>query len=140
MLAIASERNNQQAVVELGKVKIPFRDAYDLYYHRGWLSKLDGQTFPSYETIEKWARRWLALYREACEINFFETTPELSCPLYVFVGTADYQTNYALTTDYFNFVKAPVKRLFLFEDVGHSVPFRQPVRLQKTIVSEILSN
>jgi hypothetical protein len=45
-----------------------------------------------------------------------------------------------LTTDYFNFVEAPVKRLFLFDDVGHSVPYREPERLQKTIVTDILAN
>ena len=140
MTALATEQNNQQAIKELETVKVPFQDAHDLYYHRGWLSKLNGQRFPPFATIESWSLRWLALYREACEINFFETAPRLLCPLFVVVGTADYQTNYALTTDYFNYVQAPVKRLFLFDDVGHSVPYREPERLQKMVLSEILGN
>lgn len=139
MINKATKENNSVALKELHEVKIPFQNGEQLYYHRGWLSRLTGNSkFPTKEFVTTWAEKWLLLFNEASAVNFFVTTPELKCPVYFFVGRLDYQTHYTLTERYFNAVKANQKRLFWFEKSGHSPNTKEPTKFQDIVIHTIL--
>lgn len=138
MINKAKEDNNQQALDELAKVRIPFEGGDQLYYHRSWLYKLMGNKFPSKEFVVTWSKKWLPLFNEASAVNFFEVAPEIQCPIYFFVGRKDYQTHYKLTEEYYNALKSPKKQLYWFNDSGHNLNTKEPKRFQEIIIKEIL--
>jgi pimeloyl-ACP methyl ester carboxylesterase len=138
MVDQATEKNNQHALIALDSIHIPFQNAHDLYLHRSWLARLTGNRPPSRGFVEAWAEKWLALFNEASAVNFFSIAPEISCPVYFFLGTKDYQTHFRLTEEYFKSLKAERKERYWFENIGHNIPSRSPVRLQDIIIEEIL--
>ena len=127
---------------ELAQVKIPFENAEQLYYHRKWLLKHEGQNFVSLKLrksfVQAWAATWFEVYSRACDINRFESLPTINCPVYFFVGEKDYQTSHSITQEYFKKVSAPKKELFLFERTPHGLPETDPELFQKIIVDKIL--
>lgn len=138
MIGQAKLSNNQQALSDLEKVHIPFRSGEELYYHRGWLQHFIGRKFPEKEFVETWAVKWLPLFNEASKLNFFQSAPSLSCPVYFFAGGRDYQTYYKITEDYYNVVAAKKKKFFLFKDSAHNLTTSEPERLRQTIIAEVL--
>lgn len=138
MIGQAKLANNKQALVDLEKVHIPFRTGEELYYHRGWLQHFIGRKFPEKEFVEMWALKWLPLFNEASQVNFFQTAPSLNCPVYFFAGGRDYQTYYKITEDYYNVVVAKKKKFFLFKDSAHNLTTSEPERLQQIIIEEVL--
>ncbi|MBK5278858.1 MAG: alpha/beta hydrolase, partial [Bacteroidia bacterium] len=139
MIDKARENNNLKALEELSMVSIPFQNADQLYYHRNWLAKFNNSKPPSKIFIQKWSKKWLALFNEASKVNFFSVAPEISCPIYFLVGRKDHQTNFKLTEDYFNMLKANKKQLFWFTDSGHNPTLTEPNKLQEIVINEILS-
>ena len=139
MIDKAKNQSNEQALMELALVNIPFQNGDQLYYHRSWLAKLMGNKFPSQDFVETWAKKWLPLFNEASAVNFFEFAPVIKCPIYFFVGKLDYQTHFKLTEAYYTALEAKEKRLFLFENTGHNLTAKEPEKLQQIIVSEILT-
>ncbi|HKZ66540.1 MAG TPA: alpha/beta hydrolase [Chitinophagaceae bacterium] len=141
-LELLKERMGRKAQKELAQVKIPFENAEQLYYHRKWLFRFDGQKFVSL-TLPKsfllaWGVTWFNVWSESCAINLFESLPAISCPVYFFAGEKDYQTNHSITQEYFNKVSAPKKDLFLFADAGHGLPETDPGLFQDIIIDKIL--
>ena len=134
----AKQDNKEEAIRELAIVEIPFRGGDQLYYHRSWLARMMGNKPSSKGVVEAWALKWLSLYNEACAVNFFQVAPELKCPVYFFVGTNDLQTNWKITRDYQEILKAPRKAIFIFENTGHSLNFKEPKKFQETVLKEIL--
>jgi pimeloyl-ACP methyl ester carboxylesterase len=141
-LSMLKETMGSQARKELSQVKIPFENAKQLYYHRKWLFKHEGQKFVSLSLrknfVEAWAATWFDVWSKSCEINLFQSLPAIRCPVYFFAGEKDYNTNYSITTDYFNKVSAPKKDLFLFRNAGHGLPETEPGVFQDIIVGTIL--
>ena len=127
---------------ELSQVKIPFENWEQLYYHRKWLFKHEGQKFVSItlrkSIIEAWAATWFDVWTKSCEINRFQTIPVIRCPVYFFAGEKDYNTNYSITREYFNKVSAPKKDFFLFRDSGHGVPETDAASFQDIIINLVL--
>lgn len=116
----AQRTGKPEALVELSSIRIPFETASDLYLHRKWLAllgkrKAAGQTF-----VEDWATRWLPLFKEGSAMNLFERIPSYEVPMYFFVGRKDYQTNAALTHQYYQKIMAPKKELIWFDRSAHS--------------------
>ncbi|MFC0772530.1 alpha/beta fold hydrolase [Terrimonas alba] len=141
-LELLKERMGRKAQKELTQVKIPFENAEQLYYHRKWLFRFDGQKFVSL-TLPKsfvlaWGVVWFNVWSESCAINLFESLPAINCPVYFFAGEKDYQTNHSITQEYFNKVSAPKKDLFLFADAGHGLPETDPGLFQDIIIDKIL--
>lgn len=135
----AAEQGNHEAVAELDKVRIPFENGEQLYYHRKWLLRQSrSRKDLSKAYVEEWARTWLHVFNEASRDNLLESTPVLGCPLYIFAGRKDYQTNSALAEQYYLKVNAPKKGFFWFERSGHAVPSSEPERLQSIIIETIL--
>jgi pimeloyl-ACP methyl ester carboxylesterase len=131
------EEHNQQAIAELSTVAIPFQNADQLYYHRSWLAREMGTKPASKAYIENWAKKWLSVFNEASQINFFVTAPEIKCPIYFFVGGKDYQTYFKLTEDYYRALKADKKQLFWFADSGHNLILTEPGKFQEIVIREI---
>ena len=139
MISKAKDEQNQRALEELAKVSTPFQNGEQLYYHRSWLARMTGNKPPLKSFVEVWSKKWLSLFNEASQIDFFLVAPELKCPVYFFVGRKDYQTYFKLTEDYYNMLKADKKRLFWFTDSGHNLNLTEPKKLQQIILKEILS-
>jgi pimeloyl-ACP methyl ester carboxylesterase len=138
MMDKAKKENNQVALKELLSVSVPFATGEQLYFHRAWLLKMAGRKSPSKSFVETWATKWLKVFNEASEINFFTTAPQIECPVYFFVGRKDYQTHFKLTEDYYRLLKAPVKNFYWFENSGHNLTTSEPARLQEIIINDIL--
>jgi pimeloyl-ACP methyl ester carboxylesterase len=138
MKNMALAKNNEQALKELALVNIPFQNSDQLYYHRSWLAKFMGTKPPLKRFVESWSTKWLALFNEASRVNFFTLAPEISCPIYFFIGKKDYQTHFKVAEDYYKMVKADKKQLFWFEDSGHNLHVTEPKKLQDLII-EILA-
>ena len=135
LLGNAKKTNNEEAIGELSLVKIPFENGDQLYYHRRWLLLSNGKNPFSLGYVRTWAAKWLPMFNEASEVNFFVTAPEINCPVYFFVGRTDRQASSTLTEEYFNTLKAEKKDLFWFLNSGHNLNLTEPERLQKIIIS-----
>jgi pimeloyl-ACP methyl ester carboxylesterase len=139
MITKAKKDNNLLAQKELAMINIPFQNADQLYYHRSWLAKFMKTKLPSKTFVTTWGKKWLSLFNEASQVNFFTFAPQIRCPVYFFVGKKDYQTHFKLTEDYYKMLKADKKQLFWFTDSGHNLNLTEPKKLQEIIINEILS-
>ncbi len=139
MITKAKEDNNLPALKELAMINIPFQNADQLYYHRSWLATFMKTKPPSKTFVASWGKKWLTLFNEASQVNFFTFAPQIRCPVYFFVGKKDCQTHFKLTEDYYKMLKADKKQLFWFTDSGHNLNLSEPKKLQEIIINEILS-
>jgi pimeloyl-ACP methyl ester carboxylesterase len=141
-LSMLKETMGKKARKELSQVKIPFENAEQLYYHRKWLFKHEGQKIVSLglrkSFVQAWAVTWFDVWSRSCDINLFESLPTIKCPVYFFAGKKDYNTNYSITREYFNKVSTPKKDLFLFANAGHGLPETDPGLFQDIIIDKIL--
>ncbi len=141
-LAMLKETMGKKARKELSLVKIPFENWEQLYVHRKWLLKHEGQKFVSLALpkrfVQAWAVTWFDVWSRACDINLFESLPTIHCPVYFFAGKKDFHTHYSITQKYFNKVSAPKKDLFLFDGVGHGLPETASGTFQDLIIDKIL--
>jgi pimeloyl-ACP methyl ester carboxylesterase len=141
-LAMLRETMGKNARNDLSQVKIPFENAEQLYYHRKWLLKHEGQKFVDItfrkSFVEGWAATWFDVWRRSCDINLFQTLPTINCPVYFFAGKNDYNTNASITQEYYNKLKAPKKNLFLFTYAGHGLPESDSDAFQEIILRRIL--
>ena len=141
-LTILREEMGKTARKELSQVKIPFENSEQLYYHRKWLLKHDGQKFASLTLkksfVQAWGVTWFDVWSHACDVNLFESLKSIHCPVYFFAGEEDYNTNHSITEEYYNKVSAPGKDLFLFADAGHGLPETHPALFQEIIIEKIL--
>ena len=141
-LAMLKEQMGKNAGQELAQVKIPFQNAEQLYYHRKWLLKHEGQKLVSLSLrksfVEAWAVTWFDVWSRSNEVNRFQSLPVINCPVYFFAGSKDYNTNASITAEYFNKIKALKKDLFLFKDAGHGLPETHYDGFQDIIIKIIL--
>ena len=71
--------------------------------------------------------------------NLFEEIPSQKIPIYILQGTSDYETTFSIAKEYFDSLKAPVKRFYPFENSAHSPIFEEPEKflgIMKEIISE----
>jgi pimeloyl-ACP methyl ester carboxylesterase len=94
-----------------------------------------GSKPPSRAFVVAWAQKWLPLFNEASKVNLFSEAAEFKCPVYFFVGSKDYQTNFKLTEQYFHLVKAEKKELFWFTNSAHNLNLTEPKKLQDLVIS-----
>ncbi|MFL5809253.1 MAG: alpha/beta fold hydrolase, partial [Flavisolibacter sp.] len=133
-----------KAVKELAPIKIPFENADQLYYHRKWLTKMEGNSFlhrtmpKSY--VEKWATTWFDVWTISSAINLFQTLPVINCPVYFFAGGKDYNTNSTITREYYNALSSPKKEFYFLEEAGHALIETHYDWFQLTVIQKILPN
>src|SRR5450759_4806967 len=69
--------------------------------------------------------------------NLFKAIPSQQIPVYILQGTSDYYTSYLVAKEYFDSLKAPMKKFFTFENSAHSPIFEEPEKFEM-ILKEIL--
>lgn len=134
MKSKATQKRNTDEVTELAKVKIPFENSEQLFYHRKWLSKLMNSTTPTREKVDQWSVTWLSLFNEGSETNFFEFAPTLSCPVYFLIGSNDYQTHFKLAESYYENVICKRKELHWFTHSAHNPHLTESGKFQEIII------
>lgn len=138
----AIENKDSTELRSLSGIHIPFRSGEELYLDRRGLFKFMGQHQTlrnfSQDYALQWSERWLKVWNEACAVNLQETLPEIKCPVYFFVGTKDFQTNFQIVERYYTQLKAPKKNLFKFAGAGHGIPTSRSDEFQKNIIEKIL--
>ena len=141
-LAMLKDKMGKKARQELAQVHIPFQNAEQLYYHRKWLFKYDGQKLVSLTLtkrfVDSWAATWFDVFSRSTDVDLFQTLPAIKCPVYFFAGAKDYNTNSSITTEYYSKVSAPKKDLFLFKEAGHELPETHNAAFQDMIIRKIL--
>jgi pimeloyl-ACP methyl ester carboxylesterase len=141
-LALMKETMGSKANKELSEVKIPFENADQLYYHRKWLQKMEGQKFVNLSlkksVVDNWAVTWFGVWTKSCAINRFQTLTAINCPVYFFAGGKDYNTNSTITREYYNVLSAPKKDFYFLENAGHALIETQYDWFQLTVIQKIL--
>lgn len=66
-----------------------------------------------------------ALYETVMSVDITRQT-DFEIPIYFFAGRHDFNTPQSLVAEYFKTIKAPLKRLYWFEQSGHSPPWEEP--------------
>lgn len=140
----AKSESDTKAQEELNMVKIPFTDYEQMYYLRKWMFSYDGHPFAEKDLpllkqfMEDWSKTWMPTWNEVMQQNLFRELPKINCPVYFFLGKKDLQTNFNVSKEYFESLKAPKKNIFIFENAGHSVLTEEAGQVQKIIINEIL--
>lgn len=65
--------------------------------------------------------------------NAFETVKSVNVPVYFFAGKYDYTCCYELQKEYFEFLDAPEKYFYTFENSAHSPLFEEPEKAEEII-------
>ena len=65
--------------------------------------------------------------------NFFKELTTVSVPIYFFHGRADYIAPLCIVEEYFNLLKAPQKKLVIFERSGHNPRVDEPEKFIKEL-------
>lgn len=71
--------------------------------------------------------------------NTFEKIESLDIPIYFFAGKYDYTCNEKLQREYYEFIKAPKKKYYIYENSSHSPIFEDDDMTDK-VLKEILNN
>jgi pimeloyl-ACP methyl ester carboxylesterase len=79
------------------------------------------------------------LWPAVLNAHLFNDVPEQSIPVYIFQGTHDYQTAYPIAKEYFDSLKAPVKKFYSFDNSAHSPNFEEPKKFEEILRREILN-
>jgi pimeloyl-ACP methyl ester carboxylesterase len=78
------------------------------------------------------------LWNTVITSNLFRDVPVQQIPVYMMQGTFDYQTAFPVAKEYFDSLKAPLKKFYPFENSAHSPIFEEPDKFEE-ILMEILS-
>lgn len=65
------------------------------------------------------------LYPQLQGIDFRQEAPRLETPVYILDGAAELSARRDLALEWFGLLDAPIKRIFTFDNAGHSVAFEQ---------------
>lgn len=129
------------AIKELASVQIPFKVDEDLFYLRKWLFVKEGKAFAASDDFRngflQWSKNWSPVWNEVMAINLPKTLQQVDCPVYFFVGKNDIQTSTAITKAYFEMLKAPKKKLVIFENSGHQIHQDEPEKFQHSILQTL---
>lgn len=157
-LGEAKKRKNNKALKDLQSINgASGSDIEDVRKQRKWLVKFGGHVYghssllryfiPKLLSVDEYS--WAdiirlklgskistnALWSEIFDVNFFEQVPSLDVPTYFFLGRHDYCVPSALAAEYFEYLRAPFKKLIWFENSGHNPPFEEPERFNEIMIS-----
>lgn len=79
------------------------------------------------------------MYPQLQRIDFRRDVPRLEVPVYILDGAAELPERRELALEWYAALEAPLKRIYTFEDAGHSVAFEQFEALHREIVPTILA-
>lgn len=134
-------KDNALASQELDTISFPFTSDESMFYLRKWLFYKDGKEFAMSAGFKtgflQWSTTWSPVWNEVMNIDLPKTLKSVDCPVYFFVGKNDIQTSTRITQEYFETLKAPKKRLFLFEHSGHQIHQDEPAKFQEAIIKTL---
>ncbi len=78
------------------------------------------------------------MYPQLQQIDFRRDVTRLEVPVYILDGQAELKARRDLTVEWFNQLDAPSKRMFSFENAGHSVAFEQFEAFHKIMIETVL--
>lgn len=89
------------------------------------------------ELVKIWKRKFAAscypVTSDAMRFNAFEEVSEIEIPIFFITGRHDYTCNVELQISYFERIKSPYKKLFLFEEAAHSPIYECPDESRKVL-------
>ncbi len=71
------------------------------------------------------------------KVDLFKEVPEIRVPLYVLTGRYDYQTPFVLAEEYFDRLRAPLKKWIWFEDSAHMQIYEESQKYMDTMVRTV---
>lgn len=139
----AKEKGNIVELEELAKVSVPFKMEEQLYCYSKWVFLYNGVEIPDEVVFKKqylaWAHMWLSVCNKAIKKNLFKSLKKVRCPVYFFVGRGDDITFANISDEYYKALSAPVKKLFWFENSGHTIFNTEPEKIQRVLIDSILT-
>lgn len=78
------------------------------------------------------------MYPQIQHIDFRQDAPRLEVPVYILDAAAELPARRDLALEWYEMLDAPIKRLYTFENSGHSVPFEQFDSLHRILMETIL--
>ncbi|MBN1979950.1 MAG: alpha/beta hydrolase [Chitinivibrionales bacterium] len=159
----AKKTGNEKAVKELEKV-----DGYWLLRDAGYLPKMmvnkkwvgyfGGQMYGKKDfsfvfknmmchefTLFDWPALFLgasfsgkAIWKAMFTTDLMQQASEFQMPFFLLMGRHDYNTGPSSTENYFNAVKAPMKKLFWFEKSAHFPNFEERELYHKVMIESVL--
>ncbi len=72
---------------------------------------------------------------ESFNFDAFQNVKSVEIPIYFFAGKYDYTCAYELQKEYFDFIEAPQKNFYTFEESAHSPLFEEPDKFVDILVS-----
>ena len=105
-----------------------------------FLPSLKCKTYTQKERINLWKGKIAsAKYQANKDAHFFnakESVPKIDIPIYFITGEYDYTCSALLQKEYFEFIDAPQKKMYIFENSAHS-PIYEKHDKAKHVLSEI---
>lgn len=161
----ARTAGNRRAVRQLEQIGPPTDGAYRRQSHLGtklkWVRYFGGGPFHTETGITPLVRTVLRsplytirekinylrgeafalrhLLHEVRQIDLFQDVRDVEVPVYFFHGRHDNQVPPEVAVEYFEYLNAPRKRFFLFEESAHGVLFEEPERFIRILRDEILT-
>ena len=78
------------------------------------------------------------MYPQLQEVDFRQDVPRLDVPVYILDGAAELPARRDLALAWYDQLDAPIKRIYTFDDAGHSVAFEQFSALHQILTETIL--
>jgi pimeloyl-ACP methyl ester carboxylesterase len=79
------------------------------------------------------------LWPEIMQVNFLEDPGSFLMPVYFIQGIYDFNSPTELVRDYFNYITAPDKDFFLFENSAHAPNYEESYRFNR-LVEYLITN
>jgi pimeloyl-ACP methyl ester carboxylesterase len=151
----ARKDRNKKAVAELTPLisRYPARPAVlqDLYTSRKWMDYYGGEVAgqhgatiifegvsdgknPLYNVknaLDGTDLSMQCLWSGFLATDLERTVPQLNIPVYFILGKHDYNAPYMLAIHYLKVLKAPAKKMFMFENSAHLPPFEEPAKFNR---------
>jgi len=148
-MQMAQKEHNNKAISELKGIlpyPSPKSTLQQLFTSRKWMTYYGGEVYGQHDTQstlagvadgknplfdpEKFDQgmdfSMETLWAPFLKTDFPRSIPELKVPVYFLLGKHDYNVPYMLAEDYFKKLKAPSKKLILFENSAHVPQFEEP--------------
>jgi pimeloyl-ACP methyl ester carboxylesterase len=78
------------------------------------------------------------MYPQLQEIDFRQDVPSLDVPVYILDGAAELAARRDLVLAWYDQLEAPSKRIYTFDNAGHSVAFEQFSTLHQILIETVL--
>ncbi|MDO4188236.1 MAG: alpha/beta hydrolase [Lachnospiraceae bacterium] len=84
------------------------------------------------ERINLWRGKIMSnrfsVVKDSNGFNAWENVDSVQIPIYFFAGKYDYTCNFELQKEYYEYIKAPAKEFYVFENSAHSPIYEDPER------------